>query len=238
MHILLVGGIVAASLLMLQQVPEVDNPFRNQPLAVFLGPGSPPPPLGDGGTGGGAPVAAPRPRPAEPREIVQPRDVPARAPAPDRPEDAVEEAVPGVLRSGSGVPGLSGNGTGWPWGVPGGEGDGSDAGGPGGGARVEPAVPLGPIEVTPDMVAPVLLRRVQPEYPATARVARLPGFVLLEAVIGESGNVEDVTVLRASNPLFTDAAVDAVRRWKYRPALQSGRPVRVYFRVRVEFELK
>ena len=88
------------------------------------------------------------------------------------------------------------------------------------------------------MVPPVLVRKVHPEYPAMARTARLPGFVLIQAVVGEDGGVAEVSVLRASSPLFVDAAVEAVRQWRYRPALQSGRPVRVYFTVRVEFQLK
>jgi protein TonB len=122
--------------------------------------------------------------------------------------------------------------------VEGGFGDGSGDGLLGGDGRVEPAGPPAPVAVAPDMVPPALVRRVQPAYPAIAIAARLPGFVVLQAVIGEDGSVEDVTVLRASNPIFVRSAVDAVRQWKYRAALQSGRPVRVYFTVRVEFQLK
>jgi periplasmic protein TonB len=238
MHFLVVGGFIAASLLALQRVPETDNPFRNGEVPVFLGPGSLPPPLGEGGTGAGAPVTLPRPRPIPTREIVQPRNVTTEMPAPDRPDDAVEEAVPGALRTGVGSSGAGGTGTGWPWGVPGGPGDGLGTGGWGSGERVEPAAPAGPVEITPEMTPPVLVSKVQPRYPETARRARLPGVVLLEAVIDEEGNVEDVTVLRTSSPVFNDAAVGAVRGWKYRAALQNGRPVRVYFRVRVEFELR
>jgi protein TonB len=237
MHFLVVGGIVAASLLMLQKVPDIDSPFRYQPIGVIIGPLSDPP-LGEGGPEGRAPLVIPRRQAPVARDLVQPPDVRPQAPTPDRPEETMDEAVPGLERPGIGGTGVGGPGSGWPWGVPNGRGDGLGTGGTGYGERVEPAPPSGPVDVTPDMVAPVLLRKVQPDYPAAARAARLPGFVLLQAVIGEDGNVEDVAVLRASSPLFTDAAKDAVRQWKYRAALQNGRPVRVYFSVRVEFQLK
>ena len=237
MHFLLVGGMIAASLLILQQVPEFESPFLHQPTIVSLGdvPGVPPP-LGEGGLRRQAPAAAPENRPAVPRETVQPREFPQAPPEPAAPAEAIEDAVPGVASSGPGLPGFEGNGTGVPWGVEGSLGDGAGLGL--GDGRVEPVPPAAPVEITPDMVPPVLVRKVSPGYPAMARTARLSGFVVLQAVIGEDGAVDDVTVLRASSPLFVDAAMDAVRQWRYRAALQSGRPVRVYFTVRVEFQLK
>jgi protein TonB len=240
MHFLVVGGTLAASLLALQRAPEFESPFPPVFVtSVELGTGpSAPPPLGEGGPSRNAPAVIPRERPATPQEIVQPREVPPAAPAPAGSEDTIEESIPGLSRPGLGVPGLDGDGTGWPWGVEGGLGDGPGGGLVPGDERVEPSGPPAPVEVTPDMVSPVLVRKVKPDYPALARAARLPGFVLLQAVVGEDGCVEDVKVLQASSPLFGDAAVEAVRQWKYRPALQSGRPVRVYFSVRVEFQLK
>jgi protein TonB len=92
-----------------------------------------------------------------------------------------------------------------------------------------------PVEVTGDMVRPVLLAKVEPSYPQVARRAGLRGRVILRAVIAENGNVESVEVLSVTNPIFSDAAVDAVRQWRYRPASMGGRPVRVYLSVVVEF---
>jgi protein TonB len=60
--------------------------------------------------------------------------------------------------------------------------------------------------------------------------------VILEAVISENGNVEGVKVL-ASRGLLDQAAIDAVRQWRYRPATLNGKPVRVYFTVTVDFVL-
>jgi TonB family protein len=85
------------------------------------------------------------------------------------------------------------------------------------------------------MVRPVLLVKVDPSYPPAARRAGLGGRVTLRAVVSVDGSVESVEVVTSTNSLFDDAAVEAVRRWRYRPALMGGRPVRVYFSVTVDF---
>lgn len=123
--------------------------------------------------------------------------------------------------------GMEGDRNGSTSGVPGAVGDGD------GGAGFDAAG--GPVEVTGDMTRPVLLVRVEPSYPQVPRRAGLGGRVTLRAVIAEDGNVESVEVFASTNPLFNDAAVDAVRQWRYRPALMNGRPVRVYFSVVVVF---
>jgi protein TonB len=81
--------------------------------------------------------------------------------------------------------------------------------------------------------------KVPPLYPELARVARIEGRVVLQAVICTDGSVTDLEVLRCSHPKlgFEEAAVDAVRQWRYKPALLDGRPVEVYFTVLVDFEL-
>jgi len=91
------------------------------------------------------------------------------------------------------------------------------------------------LEVTGDMARPVLLVKVEPSYPQAARRAGLGGRVTVRAVIAEDGSVESVEVFTSTNPLFNEAAVDAVRRWRYRPALMGGRPVRVSLSVVVDF---
>ena len=88
------------------------------------------------------------------------------------------------------------------------------------------------------MVRPVLLHKVQPEYPNVARRIRLEGRVTVQAVIGLDGSVESVEILRSSSPLFDDAALGAVKQWTYRPATMGGQPVRVYFVVEVGFVLR
>jgi len=80
---------------------------------------------------------------------------------------------------------------------------------------------------------------VQPEYPETARQARLTGNVILQAVITRDGTVRDVKVLRVDKPNlgFEYAAVKAVEQWRYRPSTFRGDPVEVYFTINVAFTL-
>lgn len=94
-----------------------------------------------------------------------------------------------------------------------------------------------PVHWTPDIEMPTLLHRVQAEYPEEARRAGMQGTVFLEAIINGRGDVEDVTVIRSPDPLFDREATAAVRQWKYTPALQNGRPVKMFITVIVEFKL-
>jgi periplasmic protein TonB len=80
--------------------------------------------------------------------------------------------------------------------------------------------------------------KVQPHYTELARQARLQGVVLLEATIDERGNVVDVHVLKGLRMGLDDEAVKAVSQWKYTPALLHGRPVKVYFDLTVQFEVR
>jgi protein TonB len=78
---------------------------------------------------------------------------------------------------------------------------------------------------------------IKPVYPELALRARVQGAVIIEAVIGTNGAVEDARVLR-SIPLLDPAALDAVRQWRYTPTLLNGVPVAVIMTVTVQFTLK
>ena len=62
-----------------------------------------------------------------------------------------------------------------------------------------------------------LVRKVQPVYPAVMRSARVSGQVQLDAIIHADGTIGDVTVLRSTNGVFAQSAIDAVKQWKYTP---------------------
>lgn len=103
--------------------------------------------------------------------------------------------------------------------------------------------PLPPAERPPvrcvsggDVKMPRKIVDVAPVYPAIAISARKEGVVILEAVIDKQGNVKDVRVLR-SIPLLDEAAIDAVRQWRYTPTLLNGQPVSVIVTVTVNFTL-
>ncbi|HET6267776.1 MAG TPA: energy transducer TonB [Acidobacteriota bacterium] len=85
---------------------------------------------------------------------------------------------------------------------------------------------------------PVLIKKVDPVYPERARTMRIQGFVVLRAVIGITGQVEDIQVVRSDHPWMMKAAVDAVQQWQYSPAIMGDRPVRCYLNVTVRFYLR
>lgn len=93
---------------------------------------------------------------------------------------------------------------------------------------------IGSFGVTP----PVATSMPDPVYPETARRIHSEGDVILEAVIGEDGAVREVRVLRSVNPLLDRAAVEALTRWRYRPARIGERTVAVYLEVRISFRLR
>ena len=80
------------------------------------------------------------------------------------------------------------------------------------------------------------VNHVFPNYPRDALTQRLQGNVTFEIVIDESGNVEQMEIVQGP-PLFTDAAADAVRQWKYSPLVIGGNAVAVTTKVIVHFRI-
>lgn len=106
----------------------------------------------------------------------------------------------------------------------------------------EPPPPSGPVLAGVNNVSnPILIEatKVEPEYPELARVARVDGQVILQAIVMKDGTVGDISVIRVNRPNlgFEESAVAAVNQWRYSPALQNGKPVEVYFTVVVDFSL-
>jgi TonB family protein len=84
---------------------------------------------------------------------------------------------------------------------------------------------------------PVKIKDAKPEYPQEAKDAGVQGIVILDATIDEQGDVANVRVVR-SVPMLDQAATDAVRQWKFQPALLNGKPVAVIVTMTVNFTLK
>jgi len=82
-----------------------------------------------------------------------------------------------------------------------------------------------------------LIERVQPEYPAIARTGRIQGKVVLRAIISRAGTIENLQVV-SGHPMLVKAALDAVKRWRYRPYMLNGQPVEVETEVMVNFVLQ
>lgn len=113
---------------------------------------------------------------------------------------------------------------------------------PGAGAATTPAAPAGPAPLDlsdPAVVAPVLVSQTKIEYPAVARAQRLTGTVIISALIDEQGNVAEARVIRGAtaNVGFNQAALDNVKRRKYKPATQNGKPGRAWVAIQIDFKL-
>jgi len=106
--------------------------------------------------------------------------------------------------------------------------------------QARPGVPASrPIRVGGNIKAPMKVQNVNPVFPPSMRAAGRSGVVPLDAVIGTDGSVVFVRVLSANvHPDFGDAAIEAVRQWKFTPTLLNGKPVEVVMNVLVNFALE
>ena len=77
---------------------------------------------------------------------------------------------------------------------------------------------------------------VTPTYPVEAREQRIQGNVLLQATIDTKGNVVKLKVVQG-DPILVEAAVDAVKKWRYRPYILNGEPVEVETTIRIQFHI-
>ena len=126
-----------------------------------------------------------------------------------------------------------------PGGVPGGQAGGVLGGIIGGvGSNLPPPPKEAPkrIRVGGQVQTAKLVNKVTPVYPPLAKQARIQGTVRLQAVIAKDGSVVELQVL-SGHPLLVQAALDAVRQWRYHPTLLNGEPVEVVTTVDVIFTL-
>ncbi len=141
-----------------------------------------------------------------------------------------EDLVPpgpmvGIVPGAAGVPGQSGRSL-----------LGSEIGGM---ALPPPPLPPSPPErilVGGAVAAAKLISQPRPVYPPLARQARIQGTVRLKAFISKDGTIENLTVL-SGHPLLIEAAMEAVKLWRYQPTLLNGVPVGVVTNVDVKFTL-
>jgi protein TonB len=202
--------------------------------------------LAGGGGGGGdrsTPVAKGQlPKPAAkqfvPPMIVQNKPKLEIAPSivapPDAPlpaSDAANWGDPlanlGVFSNGTGSGGGMGNGSG------GGVGSGTGVGyGPGDGAGFGGSFGTGG-----GITSPVAIYRPDPEYSEQARKARYSGTVWLSIVIDTDGRARDIRVVRSLGMGLDEKAIEAVTRWKFKPALKNGHPIAVRATVQMNFTL-
>lgn len=84
---------------------------------------------------------------------------------------------------------------------------------------------------------PELIAAVPPNYPEALRKGKVEGTVTLVFVLDENGRVEDPRVESSTHQEFEPAALEAIRRWKYKPGLKDGQAVRTYLKQPIRFQL-
>ena len=106
-----------------------------------------------------------------------------------------------------------------------------------------PALPPAPKLATPPRIkqggtvtAASIINQTRPVYPALAMQARIQGNVVLHAIIDKDGGVAQLEVI-SGHPLLVQAALDAVKRWRYRPTLLNEEPVEVDTTITVTFTM-
>jgi|SwirhisoilCB2_FD_contig_81_4392054_length_1293_multi_3_in_0_out_0_1 protein TonB len=147
---------------------------------------------------------------------------------PDKIKKIVEEEAPPPVTSTMGVVG----GVGTP---------GGSAGGVLGGILASansaaPKIEVKRLRVSQGVQASKLISQPKPNYPPIAKQARVQGQVVLQAVISKNGTIENLKVV-SGHPMLTQAALDAVRNWRYQPTVLNGEPVEVETTINVNFSL-
>ncbi len=100
-----------------------------------------------------------------------------------------------------------------------------------------PASPNGPVNVSAEKMQEQIVSKVPPVYPVEAKKAGIQGSVKLDAVVGKTGDVEQLKVISGPKEL-QQSSLDAVRQWKYKPFLLNGEPVDVKTTITVIYSLK
>src|SRR6266404_5010352 len=212
-QIALVGVLVLIPLLFTEALP------KTQLMTFLVAPPPPPPPP--------PPPAAVKIVKTIQTDIVNGQ---LRTPTkiPKKVEIVKEEEAPPPMNAGvvGGVPG----------GVPGGSLGGVMGSIIGGTPTAVPKVAVQRVRVSQGVTQGMVIHRVQPTYPPLARTARVQGAVQLAAVIGKDGAVQNLHVL-SGHPLLTQAALDAVKQWRYKPYILNGEPVEVDTQITVNFTL-
>lgn len=228
-HTAMVFGAVAVSVASVDFPAIAPDEYSRAPAFAAI---QIPPPLGSP-DGGARPQAAqqqqPPPRPAPVNQITAPATVPDAVTPVDAPSNGSGEAD---ANPGGTVPGPIGV----PWGTENSIGD-------------LDAPPLIDVPAQPqveeriyqphEVVAPVVVRRVDPRYPPAFMRTGVSVTVVVRCIIDKNGNVRDAeVVLPAPMAPFNAEVLSVLPQWKYKPATYAGRPVDSYLMLTVHFAVK
>lgn len=206
-----------------------------------------------GGGGGGDRDALPAPKGHPPKAALQQITPPAIVMRNERPKLAVQPTVvapPSVNVAENHMPNLGtatsaampaappSNGTGSGGGIGSGSGGGVGVGhGPGVGSGIGGGIGGGVYRVGGGISAPTAISAPDPNYTEEARRAKKQGTCVLWLIVDSTGHPRDIRVARGLGFGLDAKAIEAVKQWKFQPALKDGKPVDVQISVEVEFHL-
>jgi TonB family protein len=84
---------------------------------------------------------------------------------------------------------------------------------------------------------PSVLSKVDPEYSEEARKAKYSGSVMLSIVVNTEGKAEEIKVVKSLGMGLDEKAIEAVQKWRFKPGMNSGKPVKVRAQIEVNFRL-
>jgi periplasmic protein TonB len=102
---------------------------------------------------------------------------------------------------------------------------------------VRPPTPAHPLIRTSSVMEGLLIHRVQPRYPPIALQTHTQGAVIVSAIIGRDGRIEQAQVIRGQ-ALLNNAALEAVKQWQYRPYYLNGEAIEVETQITVNFVIE
>jgi protein TonB len=209
-------------------VTELAVPPQAPPKAAAMG--------GGGGQRGPTPVTKGTPPKFADTQIVPPNKPPLIEPKIHiQPTIEVQQdvkmasSIPQIGIASSPLVGMSmGNGSGTGLGSGNGSGLGPGSGGNTGG---------GPKRIGGGVSAPILIYSVEPEFSEEARKAKVAGNVLVNLWVDQQGNPSHVHVIRGVGMGLDEKAAEAVRQYRFKPAMENGKPVLVELNVEVNFQI-
>ncbi len=255
-HIAMLAGLIAISIMGARAVKQAEKPRET---VILIAPDlTPPLPMTKkadttvgGGGGGGDRDKLQAPKGKLPKLAMEQITPPAIVIRNDHPKLPVEPTVvvPPQIKLASNMPSIGNpmaalpsgppsNGTGSGGGIGSGSGGGVGSGtGPGVGPGHGGGIGGGVFRVGGGVSAPRALDTPDPEYSEEARKAKYQGTCVLWLIVGPDGKPRDVKVARALGMGLDQKAIEAVRNWKFQPAMKDGKPVAVQINVEVNFRL-
>lgn len=176
-----------------------------------------------------------KPRKAHVKAPKKPARIAAAHPSPPRPAGNAEECAPSPLPSAGEATAASGLPTGTAPSPPGNATKAHGGGSPSGAVTGQLD---GEFDLPHVDKPPRILKRVEPDYPASAKSRNISGKVLVKVLVDRNGHVQQASVVEASPPgIFDQCVLDAVVKWRFQPGEIKGRPVATRVVLPIRFRL-